>query len=49
MLKIALIASVCMFIFRQINPETQSMRIARAALVAGCMLVVLAIIRSIGA
>ncbi len=38
-----------MFIFRQITPETQAMRIARAALLAGCMLVVLAIIRSVGA
>jgi len=47
-LRVALIFTIWFFVWRLITPKTQLARIARAAILVASMLLVLAILRTLG-
>ena len=47
-LRMALIATICIFVWSVVKPHTQAYRIARAALLVSILLVLLAVLRSAG-
>jgi hypothetical protein len=48
-LRLMVTAAICGFVWTVIPPRTQPMRIARAALLVSCLVVVLLVLRSAGA